>query len=84
MTNKILCKHFLIGKSIKYCNLTSDGSRLFSYNTCIAEKFNNKLYINYTKYSRTTTLHLNLLLKLNDKYDMVYVTNVPINTKNLV
>lgn len=62
-------------------------NKLFSYSTCIAQFGNinkNRLYINRTRYSNTTSKHLFTLKRLIEKYhkelDVIYVEDVPIDT----
>lgn len=47
--------------------MISTGDKLFSYNTCIAEKYKerglDRCVINETTYSVTTTKHHNLLMR---------------------
>lgn len=69
MTNENVIKLFLQGKKAqtnkrKITNgyytyegrtLTSDGTTLINYSTVIAEKIDNRIYLNTYKYSRTTS-----------------------------
>lgn len=55
MTNQETMKKFIQGESGKSLNMTSTGDRLFSYQTVIAERIDNHIYINSTKYSPTTS-----------------------------
>ena len=58
-------------KSLKGSNLEWSGYKLYSYNTCIAQFKDDLLYINLTKYSRTTSVHQNILIdliKLDPRY----------------
>lgn len=56
-------------------SLWSTGDCLYSYNTCIAEyDKEGKLYVNLTKYSKTTSNHQTIVCKyLHSKiYEIVY------------
>lgn len=63
-------------------SLSSTGTKLFSYATCIAEWSNNSLIINLTKYSVTSSRHLYYLKK---SYQGNYhtVLGVPIGEHSL-
>lgn len=63
MKNKEVVKCFLKQLDAIGSNLTSTGIRLISYNTTIAEWKDGCLIINHTKYSNTSTRHLNMLVK---------------------
>lgn len=85
---KFCLGHFDDENTYRCGNLTARDGRLFSYNTCIAEfEYSISLYINMTKYSRTTSRHQNLMMEFFDKYRSDFCweihTDVPINTKNL-
>lgn len=62
MTNREVIDKFLVGEPGRALNLYSTGERLFSYFTCIAQYTREGLIVNKTKYSVTTTKHLNILL----------------------
>lgn len=62
MTNREVIDKFLVGKPGTAPNLYSTGKKLFSYSTCIAQYTRDGLTVNKTKYSVTTTRHLNTLL----------------------
>ena len=65
-------------------NLISDGVKLFSYNTCIAEWTDSLLLVNITKYSRSTSRIQNMLIhELKFRYPQLTIENVPINTQYL-
>ena len=67
-------------------NLISDGVRLFSYNTCIAEWTDDSILFNVSKYSSSTSriqgMMLRELQKINT-YKFIFIDNVPINTQKL-
>lgn len=87
MNNEEVVKDFLCKKEAfsNTRNLSSTGNRLFSYSTCIAE-YNKDgiLYINLTKYSRTTSHHQSILLaKLSGiNYKLIY--NIEYNKVHIV
>ena len=66
-------------------NLISDGVRLFSYNTCIAEWTDDFVLFNVTKYSRSTSRIQSMILRELKKliHKSVSIDNVPINTHRL-
>lgn len=63
MRNDEVIKAFLSKKeaSSSTGNLSSTGDRLFSYQTCIAQFTEDGIILNKTKYSTTTSRHLNSL-----------------------
>lgn len=83
ITNKDVVNSFYEGKPNESDNMSTDGHKLLSYQTAIAEKvFNdNKIVIikNVTRYSNTTSKHQCLV----DKYDYV-VTDVPKGEQHLI
>lgn len=82
MTNADVVKAFYQGKQAstksEYLWTNANGSKLFSYLTCIAQKIDGKVIKNITRYSNTTSKHQSLVIN----YDGV-VINVPKNTTNL-
>lgn len=66
-------------------NLISDGVKLFSYNTCIAEWADDFVLFNVTKYSRSTSRIQSMILRELKTliHKSVSIDNVPINTKYL-
>lgn len=66
-------------------NLTSDGVKLFSYNTCIAEWTDDLVLFNVTKYSRSTSRIQSMMLRELQKsiHKFIFIDNVPINTQYL-
>lgn len=93
MTNYDVCVAFVNGSNNGCHSLNMrvnhDGSRLFSYGTCIAEKLSNgSIIINETKYSITTSKHqshLRWAISANAKGITIHHTNkhVPRETYNL-
>ena len=89
MTNLETIKAFSLGQIGCALHLYSDGRRLFSYNTCIAEYYKGRLIVNNTKYSITTSTHRsNLLTEVlygtEDPISIISVINVPIGTQSLI
>lgn len=63
------------------------GDKLYSYNTVIAEREYNYMLVNMTKYSPTTTVHQNLVMKFADNRELprkVIIEHVPVGTQTLV
>lgn len=89
MKNIEVIKAFLMGCIASTEHVTTDGRRLWSYNTCIAEKsvVDGKvvLIINTTKYSNTTSHHQGLLNReVPVTYNIIYTNNtVPKSTQHL-
>lgn len=83
ITNKDVIASFYEGKPNESDNLSTNGHKLFSYKTAIAERIttDDKTVIikNVTRYSNTTSKHQALL----DKYDYV-VTDVPKEEQSLI
>ena len=63
-------------------SLSSTGTKLFSYATCIAEWSNGSLIINLTKYSITSSKHL-YYLKRSYQGSYYTVLGVPIGESGL-
>lgn len=66
-------------------NVTNKGGeRLFSYNTCIAQKVDEGTYIlNKSKYTVTTKKHQNLVAELLNGETIIEVADVPDDTRDL-
>lgn len=87
MKNELIVMMFIARCSARNTNLKSDGNRLFSYNTCIAEFSEiTELYVNKTKYSRSTSKHQSLLFKYLERFsgNINYVDNIDINKQHLI
>lgn len=63
-------------------SLSSTGTKLFSYATCIAEWSNDSLIVNLTRYSNTTSKHL-YYLKRSYQGNYHTVFGVPIGESSL-
>lgn len=68
MTNEKVIISFLEGKSNHTLNLFTEGTILVNYQTRIAYKKEGKLYLNTTKYSRTTSKIQSQLKRLIPMY----------------
>lgn len=73
---------FIYGTPAKSSNLISDGEKLWSYNTVIAQYINGNIVVNVTKYSCTTTKRQNQVLRA--ACNARTVEGVPMNTFSLV
>lgn len=61
-----------------------NGDKLFSYNTCIAQKKDDDTYIlNKTQYTVTTKKHQNLVAELLAGKTILNATNVPDDVNDL-
>lgn len=80
MTNQQVGERFLKGEKGKSLNMTSTGDKLFSYNTIVAQWIDDKIVLNSTKYSATTSKHV---YYVKSYADMVTSEFVPINTHDL-
>ena len=83
ITNEDVVNSFYEGKPNESDNMSTDGHKLLSYSTAIAERVvsDGKTVIikNVTRYSNTTSKHQSLL----DKFDYV-VTDVPKDEQHLI
>lgn len=61
MRNKDVVSRFIDMYPARTLNLSSDGEKLFSYYTCIAQFHEGKLIGNATKYSKSTSTHFNMV-----------------------
>lgn len=68
-------------------SVSSDGDRIFSYSTCIGEWYFDKVILNTTKYSPTTSKHQSLLKNAIEAYgvDIRYIRcKVPFGSLSLI
>ena len=83
MKNKDVVKSFYEGKPNKVTSLSTNGYKLYSFSTVIAQKIKvddkEKIIKNITKYSTTTSKHQFYV----DNFDYV-VTDVPRGATDLV
>ena len=84
--NKEVIEDFLNGKTAIGSNLYSTGTKLINYNTVIAEWDLEKLYINTTRYSKTTSVHQNYILRIIKDWPFIYINkkDIPMSTQDLV
>lgn len=81
---------FLKGIALRGNNIWTTGEKLYSYNTCIAEKAVidgcSVMLINLTRFSTTTSRHRNTLIRRVFGSTIVrkYVTGVPKGATNLI
>lgn len=80
MTNREVVECFLRGESGGNYHLMSTGSKLYSYNTVIAQYYNGALIGNATKYSVTSSKHISHIKQYVDGWTN---NNVPIGTDDL-
>ena len=83
MTNYDVCAAFAKGKVARCLNMHSTGDKLFSYYTCIAERNGNKMRLNLTKYSVSTSKQQTYMLSACSGLDYEIVRNIPIGTSKL-
>lgn len=83
MCNKDVIEEFLDRNPASIKNLSTDGIKLYSYNTCIAQWDYNTIIINKTYYSNTTSHHLGILRGIVNSNYIETSISVPINTKDL-
>lgn len=83
MTNKEIALAFIHRYEAYNLNLRTDGNKLMSYNTCIAQFLpNGALVVNRTYYSNTTSRHLNMVLRKMKPVREFY--DIPIGTQYLI
>lgn len=84
MTNLDVIKSFTRRNPNSTAHLLSTGDKLYSYSTCIAEYYLDRLLVNITYYSNTTSHHLGLL-KRNYPTDILIVCldRIPQNSQCL-
>ena len=82
MRNEEVVRGFRDGITCHSEHLYSEYNKLYSYNTCIAQKINNKIWANETKYSTTTSRHQSLVRTICNPYK-IQCEKIPINTVDL-
>lgn len=55
ISNANLIKAFINGQTVQNGSMRTDGAKLFSYATCIAQKTSDGILLNTCKYSTTTS-----------------------------
>lgn len=63
MTNLEVIRAFINKEEGHSLHITSENNKLFSYTTCIAQWYDDKIIINCTKYSLTSSKHKTMLLR---------------------
>lgn len=81
MTNNQVVELFLNKRKAKSLHMFSDGHKIWSYNTVVAQWEGETLIFNQTKYSRTTSKQVGGLRAVRDKV-LTRIT-VPFNTQDL-
>lgn len=77
---------FLDAKPSRPANsIHSDGERLFSYDTCLAQNYDGRIFVNVTKYSVATSAQQNALIRMLDEegYPFEPVDDVPMGAREL-
>ncbi len=82
MKNEDVIKGFRDGIMCYSEHLYSEHDKLYSYNTCIAQKVGDRIYLNCTKYSTTTSHHQTLVKRICNPYRILY-DKIPINIVKL-
>lgn len=77
MKNKDVVKGFKDGITCHSEHLCSVCNKLYSYSTCIAQKVGDKIYLNETKYSCTTSRHQSLVRNICNPYK-IFCKDIPI------
>ena len=80
MKNEDVVKGFRAGLMCHSGHLDSEYGKLYSYLTCIAQKVGDKIYLNETKYSCTTSRHQSLVRRICNPY-RIMCNSIP---KNIV
>lgn len=75
---------FLNHENLGSLNLLSENDKLFSFDTCIAQWYDDELVINDTYYSPNMSKHVGLLKRLGQDFDIRFVTGVPLGRGFLV
>ena len=84
INNKVIDAFISKDKATNYSgSLRSTGEKLFSYNTVIAQYIAGKLVVNATKYSVTSSRHINLLKNSASSFIFYTREKVPIGTNSL-
>ena len=83
MTNKDLVQAFAYGENAKNKSMHTDGVKLYSYNTVIAQRDGRDIIINTSYYSVTSSAHKNLIYKVVGT-DYKEVQGVPVGCCDLM
>lgn len=82
MKNEDVVKGFRDGLMCHSEHLHSEYGKLYSYSTCIAQKVEDRIYLNETKYSCTTSHHQTLVRRICNPY-RIHCDTIPINITKL-
>lgn len=77
MRNVDVCEEFARGNEANGSNLSTDGERLWSYGTVIAQRVRGRVIMNLTKYSVTTSRHQNYMRRALRYVETETVTGKP-------
>lgn len=86
MTNKEICKAFAQGATEGKANsMHIYENRIFSYDTCIAQRYGKKILFNVTKYSPTTNKQQTYLRDAINRegLEIVEVSGIKMYTRDL-
>lgn len=86
MTNKEICKAFAQGATEGKANsMHIYENRIFSYDTCIAQRYGKKILFNVTKYSPTTSKQQTYLRDAINRegLEIVEVSGIKMYTRDL-
>lgn len=84
MKNKDVVDAFFSRKRANTVNLHTDGDRLFSYHTCVAQWLRGYLIVNTTRYSVSTSRHRNYVVSRLGSWTLIPTSNnVPQETSDL-
>ena len=72
ISHKELINAFIDGKTAHNGSMHTDGTKLYSYETCIAQKTSNGIIFNSCKYSITTSKQQSCTRDVLHKYDLEY------------
>lgn len=83
--NDSLIYAFVEGKYAQNGSMSTNGEKLFSYRTCIAQKVGGTIVFNGTKYSVTTSKQQSYARRIfnGSAYRVYEITNVPLGTHDL-
>lgn len=87
MTNAEVMNEFVNGSCDKCSggSVSLDGNCLYSFNTCIAQRMDNGMFLlNNVKYTITTTRHESMVKKLIPSDKIIMVDNAPSGAKDLI
>jgi hypothetical protein len=78
MTNLKTIRAFVNKEEGHSLHIISENNKLFSYATCIAQWYDDKIIINCTKYSLTSSKHKTMLLTEIPRYiELIELNDIP-------